>query len=250
MFKIPRSHLISLLRKKASELLKKENEFKDVVRNTTGIDSIFDQIDSNANKSQSSNAQEISGQLASMLNDATLPKIFSHAYSSERHIFPFGAYLIENSLALPVFDMNGHLMNIQLISPIGIKEFVIDDAASPGFIYVREGAYLFSNFVVCLDWETACTISTHYLDEHIITAVNSEDIFGIASLIKSIQPDSQIIFAAERNSEQCPSYKAAKVFGGKVATTEWPSDAPHYLNSINDLHTWKLSSCSPVKNFH
>ena len=157
---------------------------------------------------------------------------------------PLGALGRFGELFLPIWSIQGELINIQLISEDGRKSLLKKRVKYPGYISVCEGYG--TRLVICQDWESACTLSEFYPGYRIVSAQRPDQLFLLTAGFRSAYPNAEIIIASsddrciEGNPSLARANQIAELCDAEVIKPEWPENAPKRLRTFNDLHIWLI----------
>ena len=132
-----------------------------------------------------------------------LNKDDSHTYLTKKQIYPYGLRLQKdtNNLAVPLYNIDGRIVNIQWISPDGDKWFFPKAPVSGNFFPVALALDYLKDDEPILIGEGVATMSTVYelTNRTCIAAMNCGNIPKVAELIQKKYPHNPIIIIADND---------------------------------------------------
>lgn len=147
-------------------------------------------------------------------------------------------------LLVPLYA-NGQLVNLQRISPEGIKRFLAGGQVRES--YSALGAIGYDKpLCICEGWATGATL--HQAGYTVAAAMNAGNLKPVAMALRSKYPGVKFIIAGdddrgtEGNPGRTAATSAALAVGGEVCFPEWPEGAPIELSDFNDLLQWRTSN--------
>ncbi|MBB4865455.1 putative DNA primase/helicase [Pseudomonas nitritireducens] len=150
-----------------------------------------------------------------------------------------------DTLLIPLYR-NSELVNLQRISPDGIKRFLSGGqvkgcysplgSISPGRrLYVAEG------------WATAATLHEQ-VGGAVAAAMNANNLRPVAIALREKYGDLvEMVIAGDDdrqtagNPGRAAAIEAAKAAKALVTFPDWPADAPLHLTDFNDLASWRAT---------
>ena len=131
-----------------------------------------------------------------------LDKDDSHPYLTKKQIYPYGLRLQKenNNLAVPIYNVDGQIVNIQWISPTGEKWFFPNAPVSANFFPIALDIADKHNDEPILIGEGVATMSTVYelTSKACVAALNCGNIKKVAEVIRQKYPNNPIIIMADK----------------------------------------------------
>ncbi len=167
-----------------------------------------------------------------------------HSYLIAKGVRPHSLRQRGDLLLVPLY-LNGELVNLQRISPGGVKRFlyggIIKGAYSPlGVIAAGEKLYL------CEGWATGATLHEE-TGAAVACAMNAGNLLAVGQRLQRPHPDAVLIVAGdddrqtEGNPGKTAAIKAAATLGCGLVLPPFPEDTPLNLSDFNDLRQWRAS---------
>ena len=201
------------------------NEFDNLIKQTR------QQSDEELKKKQAKAAKK-----ANEIWDNAQPANPSHEYLIKKQITPHGLKQSGQTLLVPIFNNEGHLISLQMILPDGEKKFL------PGG-RVKGGSFTIGNMddnIIYIGEGYATMASVHAATgKPCVVSFNSGNFKRVAEIIKERYPDKTIVICAdndlatEKKIGSNPGRKAAELAAGAIGAELCicPMDS-----DFNDLH--------------
>ncbi|EAC0556677.1 topoisomerase [Salmonella enterica subsp. enterica] len=173
-----------------------------------------------------------------------------HPYLVAKRLQPNGLYQSGNDLLVPLYNVCGEVVNVQIISPDGRKLFLRDGQVQGAF-HVLGDFDLMAPYVpphdvyVCEGWATGAALLQFWNVRAVVCAMNAGNLKHVALTLRERYGSRLSLVIAgddDRASKDNPGDRAANeaacLAGCMVATPEWPPGAPVELSDFNDLMIW------------
>lgn len=170
-----------------------------------------------------------------------------HDYVVKKGIAPFGARQLNDSILVPLRDVNGLLHGLQMIERTGVKKFMSGTSVTGRFNLIGEPT---ERLLICEGWATGCTLH-QTTGEAVAVAFNAGNLPSVAKVLREEYPDITIIVAAdddhanELNTGLVEATEAARIAGGLLARPLFAGDRGEKDTDFNDLAS--VSGCDAVK---
>ena len=124
-------------------------------------------------------------------------------YLREKQIKSHGLKLQENSLVVPLYDINGNFKSVQFISPDGTKKFFPEAPVKGAFFSIAKDTLKPENvrelvIIVCEGMATGATIYA-LTNMPTFAAMNCGNMFEVAKALKEKYPKFKIVIAADND---------------------------------------------------
>lgn len=172
------------------------------------------------------------------------PAELLHRYLQAKQVKPYSLRQLSQGRLLVPLCANGHLVNLQIISPAGEKRFLsggrVQGCYSP-LGRISEGCRLY----VCEGWATGATLHA-YTGSPVVCAMNAGNLKSVAITMRERYGEALDLVIAgdddrqtDGNPGRTAANRAANAAGARVVFPDWPADAPEDLSDFNDLHLWR-----------
>jgi len=187
--------------------------------------------------SQRQAEQAAAAKRAAKIWDAAQPAAPDHPYLKRKAVKPHGIRQQGKTLLVPVKNKDGELISLQRIVPDGQKLF-LKGGKTAGGAFTVHGAKDKPLFL-CEGYATGATV--HELTgARVVIAFNARNLEPVARAIRELQPDREVIIAADNdawtdgNPGVTAATAAAKAIGARVAIPKF-KDASSKPTDWNDL---------------
>lgn len=173
-----------------------------------------------------------------------------HPYLVAKRLQPNGLYQSGNDLLVPLYNVCGEVVNVQIISPDGRKLFLRDGQVQGAF-HVMGSFDLMApeapehDVYVCEGWATGAALLQFWNVQAVVCAMNAGNLKHVALALRERYGSRISLVIAgddDRTSKDNPGDRAANeaacLAGCMVAAPEWPPGAPVELSDFNDLMIW------------
>ncbi|ECA2703824.1 topoisomerase [Salmonella enterica subsp. enterica serovar Kottbus] len=173
-----------------------------------------------------------------------------HPYLVAKRLQPNGLYQSGNDLLVPLYNVCGEVVNVQIISPDGRKLFLRDGQVQGAF-HVLGDFDLMAPYApphdvyVCEGWATGAALLQFWNVRAVVCAMNAGNLKHVALALRERYGSRLSLVIAgddDRASKDNPGDRAANeaacLAGCMVAAPEWPPGAPVELSDFNDLMIW------------
>ncbi|EGK6861674.1 topoisomerase [Salmonella enterica subsp. enterica serovar Glostrup] len=173
-----------------------------------------------------------------------------HPYLVAKRLQPNGLYQSGNDLLVPLYNVCGEVVNVQIISPDGRKLFLRDGQVQGAF-HVMGSFDLMApeapehDVYVCEGWATGAALLQFWNVQAVVCAMNAGNLKHVAMALRERYGSRISLVIAgddDRTSKDNPGDRAANeaacLAGCMVAAPEWPPGAPVELSDFNDLMIW------------
>lgn len=171
------------------------------------------------------------------------PADSGHHYLAAKRINPYRARQDASGCLLVPLQLEGQLLNLQMISQSGRKRFLTGGRVKGCYALIGKHQPA-KPLYICEGWSTGATIhaETGCL---VFCAMSAGNLLEVARYVREkTGPQQKIIIAGDddRNSKGNPGRTAANAAAEAIAAEtlypEWPEGSPSYLSDFNDLHCW------------
>lgn len=158
-----------------------------------------------AEKERAQRQDEAAREAVDILNKA--PLAATHDYLTRKNVKPYGLYLQDNALLIPLRNAQGDIRSLQRIYPNGDKRFLAGGQTKGCFHLI--GSTLTEPTYLAEGYATAATIH-EVTGKSVIVAFNSGNLAPVLATIRESNPQKIIIAADnDRNTDGNPGLTAA-----------------------------------------
>lgn len=176
----------------------------------------------------------------------------SHPYLMKKRLQPGNLYQSGNDLLVPLYNVCGEVVNVQIISPDGRKMFLRDGQVQGAF-HVMGSFDLMApeapehDVYVCEGWATGAALLQYWNVMAVVCAMNAGNLKHVAMALRERYGSRISLVIAgddDRASKGNPGSRAANeaalLAGCYVTFPEWPPGASPDLSDFNDLMLWEM----------
>ncbi|EHX43785.1 toprim domain-containing protein [Escherichia coli] len=176
----------------------------------------------------------------------------SHPYLMKKRLQPGNLYQSGNDLLVPLYNVCGEVVNVQIISPDGRKMFLRDGQVQGAF-HVMGSFDLMApaapehDVYVCEGWATGAALLQYWNVMAVVCAMNAGNLKHVAMALRERYGSRISLVIAgddDRASKDNPGSRAANeaalLAGCYVTFPEWPPGASPDLSDFNDLMLWEM----------
>lgn len=163
-------------------------------------------------------------------------------YVLKKGIKPSGAKQLKKHIVVPVWRIDGALINLQFIGEDGTKRFLTGGEVKGGFCFIGEPA---KTICIAEGWATACSIR-EATGHAVVVAFNAGNLEPVARALCEKYPDARLIVCADNdqytdgNPGITKATAAALAVGALLAAPDFTGcDLSSKLTDFNDLHLLK-----------
>ena len=140
-----------------------------------------------------------------------------------------------DSMILPIHDIDGTLVSAQLINAAGEKRYLPGTRQNGGFIKVGDSSVT-ANIIIAEGYATALTVNlaTGHLA---LAAMSANNLLNIAVTARHKYPNSNIIMAAENDSNEVNKVGLVQAEKAAMAVNGWVSLPPD--QTVNDWDDYR-----------
>ena len=165
-----------------------------------------------------------------------------HAYLLKKQIPAIGIRQMQQTLVIPLRDIQGALHSLQFIGPDGNKKFLTGGAIQ-GHFHLIGSASPASTLLICEGWATG--ISLHLATGHpVFVAFNAGNLLPVGEAVRAVYPQSALVVCGdddrwtEGNPGREKATAAAQALNGFALFPDFAGlNAPGKPTDFNDLHT-------------
>lgn len=167
----------------------------------------------------------------------------SHPYLNAKGIKPHGLKVKDQSLVIPLMDVEGVIHSLQYIHPDGSKRF-LSGGRVKGCFYTIGTIAPQAPLLICEGFATGASLheATGY---PVIVAFNAGNLTFLSNLIRQQYPDASVIICAdddhqtEGNPGLTKGREAAQNIGARLAVPVFSGARQKGMTDFNDLHQWQ-----------
>ncbi len=127
------------------------------------------------------------------------PAYFNHPYLLAKQVRAYGIRQLGEDLLIPVRDVDGRIMSLQIITRTGFKLFEKGGRVAGGYHSI--GSYLRGMLYICEGYATGASI--HVSTGHCVAvAFNAGNLMEVARILAEKYPDVRIIIAADNDQDK------------------------------------------------
>lgn len=176
----------------------------------------------------------------------------SHPYLMKKRLQPSNLYQSGNDLLVPLYNVYGEVVNVQIISPDGRKLFLRDGQVQGAFHVMGEFDLMAPDapehdVYICEGWATGAALLQYWNVRSVVCAMNAGNLACVAMALRERYGSRISLVIAgddDRASKDNPGFKAANnaalQAGCFVVFPEWPPSTPLELSDFNDLMLWEM----------
>ncbi|ENK0164207.1 toprim domain-containing protein [Salmonella enterica] len=176
----------------------------------------------------------------------------SHPYLMKKRLQPGNLYQSGNDLLVPLYNVCGEVVNVQIISTDGRKMFLRDGQVQGAFHVMGDFDLMAPDappheLYICEGWATGAALLQHWNTRAVVCAMNAGNLKHVAGALRGRYASAiQLVIAADddRASKDNPGMKAASeaamLVGCMMTAPDWPPGAPENLSDFNDLMLWEM----------
>lgn len=138
----------------------------------------------------------------------------NHQYLIRKHIQPHGTRIYKGALVVPIHNEADRLVNLQFISPEGVKRFLSGGRKRGCFFTIGDLATV----LICEGFATGASLHEE-TKQRVVVAFDSGNLLSVSRNIRELSPDSEIIICADNDISgvgQAKAKEAALAVGGKI----------------------------------
>lgn len=147
----------------------------------------------------------------------------NHAYLTAKRIQPHGTRVYKNALIVPIENESSRLINLQFISPEGVKRFLAGGRKRGCFFTIGD---LTHTVLICEGFATGASLHEQ-TGQRVVVAFDAGNLLPVARNIRELSPDSEVIIAGDNDQiGRDKAQEAALAVGGKIlippnSGTDW-----------------------------
>lgn len=165
----------------------------------------------------------------------------NHPYLIKKRISPFCARQFEQTLVLPIMDINGSLHSLQFISPEGKKTFLQGGAIKGHFIPVHGKASENKQILICEGFATGASLAAMFPDACIIAACNAGNLKSVALNMRTAFPKARVLICADCDFVGLSKAREAAIASGSLfCHPTFPEEYENTLKDFNDYYCLML----------
>ncbi|MDZ4214027.1 MAG: toprim domain-containing protein [Rhodocyclaceae bacterium] len=179
--------------------------------------------------------------------DAAIPATENQPYLKSKSVLPHGTKILpDGRLAIPMFDIEGKLWNVERVTPVKAEDGSFD---KKGLYRGRRTGCFFpigtmdGAVVLCIAEGFATGASIHQATGHpVAVAFNANNLKPVSEAIRAKFPDLPLILCAdddhltEGNPGRTNAATAAQSVGATVVVPDFGPDRPNGATDFNDLY--------------
>jgi putative DNA primase/helicase len=138
-----------------------------------------------------------------------------HPYLAKKRIQPHSARLYRGALVIPLYNESDKLVNLQFISPKGVKRF-LSGGRKRGCFHIM-GA-LTERILICEGYATGISLFEDS-GQRVVIAFDAGNLLPVAKNVREFSPDTEIILCGDNDLSgvgQAKAREAALAIGAKV----------------------------------